>query len=181
MGDVNGDGRLDVLTANGYFGSNSGDVSVVLGNGDGTFQAQQRFAVGGSPTSVAVADVNGDGRLDLVTADGSYYSGGVSVLLGNGDGTFQAEQRFAVGAGPSSVAVADVNGDRRLDVLTANSYTNDVSVLLGAGDGTFQAQPRFAVGAGPLSVAVGDVNEDGWLDVVTTNLYSDNVSVLLHQ
>jgi hypothetical protein len=123
VADVNGDGRLDVVTAN----PGSSDVSVLLGNGDGTFQTPQRFAVGGGPVSVAVADVNGDGRLDLVTANayGTNGAGDVSVLLGAGDGTFQAEQRFGAGFNPSSVAVADVNGDGRLDLVT-----DDVSVLL---------------------------------------------------
>ncbi len=79
------------------------------------------------------------------------------------------------------MAVADVNGDGRLDVLTANFYSNDVSILLGNGDGTFRAQQRFAVGVGPSSVAVADVNGDGRLDVVTANGGSHDVSVLLHQ
>src|SRR5262249_26446468 len=77
-----------------------------------------------------------------------------SVLLGAGDGTFQAEQRLAVGANPYSVAVADVNGDGRLDLVTANYGSNDVSVLLGNGDGAFQAQQRFAAGDHPLHPAV---------------------------
>ncbi len=143
----------------------------------------QRIAVGASPYSVAVVDVNRDGRLDVVTANAG--SADVSVLLGAGEGAFQAQQRFGVGSSPSSVAVADVNGDGQLDVVTGNYYSADVSVLLGNGDGTFQAQQRFGVGSGTLSVAVGDVNGDGRLDVVTANhvsaeeYSSSDVSVLL--
>ena len=109
-----------------------------------------RFAVGAYPSSVVAADLNGDGRPDLTTANGGSNQGpsDVSVLLGNGDGTFQAQLRFAVGPGPKSVVAADVNGDGRLDIATANSQSNDVSVLLWNGDGTIQTQVRLAVGLG---------------------------------
>ena len=103
----------------------------------------------------------------------------MSVLLGHGDGTFGDQARFAVGAGPISVAVADVDGDGRPDLVTANHCSDDVSVLLGRGDGTFGDQARFAVGSCPISVAVADVNGDGRPDLVTANIGSDDVSVLL--
>jgi hypothetical protein len=101
------------------------------------------------------------------------------VLLGNGDGTFQQPQRFAVGHGPKSVAVADVNGDGKPDIVTANASDNAVSVLLGNGDGTFQQPQTFAVGSGPDSVAVADVNGDGKPDLVVANQLDNTVSVLL--
>src|SRR5438128_5303223 len=94
------------------------------------------FAV--SPRFSAVADLNGDGHLDLVTANTS--SGDVSVLLGNGDGTFQAARNFAAGAGPFGVAVGDFNGDGKLDLAVVNQRSGDVSILLGRGDGTFAPQ-----------------------------------------
>jgi hypothetical protein len=124
--------RPDILTTN--YGASA--VSVLLGNGDGSFQSQQTFSVGMGPDSVAVADVNGDGRPDLITAN--YGSHSVSVLLGNG-GTFLPDPfsspglppgTFAVGSSPESVSLADVNGDGRLDLITANSRDNTVSVLL---------------------------------------------------
>ena len=96
------------------------------------------------PESVAIADLNGDGSLDLVTANRG--SDDVSVLLGNGDGTFQAAQAFAAGDGPRSVAIADLDGDGVADLVTANRLSDDVSVLLGNGDGTFQAAQPFAAG-----------------------------------
>src|SRR2546426_8913697 len=105
--------------------------------------------------------------------------GTVSVLLGNGDGTFLAARTFAAGNYPSSVAVGDVNGDGRLVLAVANTRSNDVSVLLGNGDGTFQLARSFAAGNGPQSVAVGDVNGDGRPDLAVANYYSNNVSVLL--
>src|SRR5437867_2599275 len=186
VGDVNGDGRLDLAVANYYdpANNNSGTVSVLVGNGDGTFQPAQSFAVGSPHSSVALGDVNGDGRLDLAVANnGDPYrdQGSVSVLLGNGDGTFQPAQSFAVGRGPVSVAAGEVNGDGRLDLALA-SGSNTVSVLLGNGDGTFQVAPTFVAGAEPTSVAVGDFNGDGKTDLAVANGYYNSpntVSVLL--
>jgi hypothetical protein len=153
----------------------------LLGNGDGSFQAQQRFAAGYSPTSVALGDVNGDTVLDVVTVN--MYGGEVSVLLGNGDGSFQAQQRFTVGDNPRSVALGDVNGDGVLDVVTSSIVfsipSHDVSILLGNGDGSFQARQRFAIGNDLESLALGDVNGDAVLDVVTASGISGAVSVLL--
>ena len=94
-------------------------MSVLLGNGNGTFQAAQNFTTDGYPRQVVVADFNGDGKLDLATANQDGYD--VSVLLGNGNGTFTAEQNFTVGTMPRSVAVADFNGDGKLDLAVANS------------------------------------------------------------
>jgi hypothetical protein len=127
------------------------------------------YAVGKSPGSVAVADFNGDGNLDLVMANGD---GTVSVLLGKPDGTFQPAQNYAVTAG--SLAVGDFNGDGKLDIVTSNGGNGSVSVLLGKGDGTFQPAINYSLPteAGlmqiPLSLAVGDFNKDGKLDVVVT-------------
>jgi len=115
--------------------------------------------------------------LDIVTANGSSVN--VSVLLGNGDGTFGVATNFAVGSIPRSVAVGDFNNDGILDMVTANKGSSNVSVLLGTGTGTFGVATNFAVGDDPTSVAVGDFNNDGILDMVTANTVSNNVSVLL--
>src|SRR5215469_6866739 len=122
------------------------------------FAAEQTFGVGLSPNAVAAADLNGDGKADLVTAN--YYGNSVSVLLGNGNGTFKPQQSFAAGAQPFGVTVADVNGDNSPDVIVTNSAGATVSVLLGNGDGTFQAQRTFSVGSGPANVVAADVNGD---------------------
>ena len=173
IGDLNGNGNIDLVITN----RNSDDVSVLLGNGDGTFAGQQRFAAGSRPRSIAIGDVNGDGIPDLVTANRG--SGDVSVLLGNGDGTFALQQRFAAGNRPQSIMIGDVNGDGIPDLVTANLYSHDVSVLLGNGDGTFAEQQRFAVGGLPRWLAIGDINGDGIPDLVTANQSSNDVSVLL--
>ena len=157
IGDVNGDGYLDMLAAN-----QGGTVSVRLNNGSGGFSGSSDVAVGATPASVAVGDVDGDGDLDLLTAN--YYLGTVSVRLNNGSGAFSGTTDVAVGANPHSVAVGDVDGDGDLDVLTANYGANTVSVRLNNGSGTFNGGSDPAVGANPRSVAVGDVDGDGDLD-----------------
>jgi dienelactone hydrolase len=176
VGDFNGDGKLDLVVANG--GSN--DVSVFLGNGDGTFRAAVDYVTNSDldsvePSSVTVGDFNRDGNLDLAVAN----PGGLSVLLGNGDGTFKPFVSYAAGSTPFWVAAGDFNRDGKLDLVVANEGSNNISVLLGKGDGTFEAAVNYATGSKPASVAVGDFNADGKLDLAVANLGSNSVSVLL--
>jgi hypothetical protein len=103
----------------------------------------------------------------------------VSVLLGNGDGTFGAKTDFGTGADPNSVAIGDLNGDGKPDLAVANEPSNTVSVLLGNGDGTFGAKTDFGTGASPNSVAIGDLNGDGKPDLAVANYLANTVSVLL--
>jgi hypothetical protein len=152
------------------------------------FAAQETFATatGGGPTSVAVADVNGDGKPDLVVANKG--SNTVSVLLnttaaGATTPSFAIQQTFATGGAPESVAVADFNGDGRPDLVVANEAADTVSVLLnttapGASTPSFAPQQTFATGSAPFSVAVADFNGDGEPDLVVANLGSSSVSVL---
>jgi ankyrin repeat protein len=135
------------------------------------------YAVGSSPHWVSTGDLNGDGKLDLVTAN--RYGNRVSVLLGNGDGTFQPQVTYATGTGPLGVAIGDFNGDGELDLAVVNQSANSVSILLGNGDGTFRAKVDYATGNEPLSVVAGDFNGDGKLDLAVTNGSGNTVSILL--
>src|SRR5262249_19399457 len=135
------------------------------------------YGTGSSPRSVAIADLNADGRPDLVVAN--YNSNSVSVLLGIGDGKFGLKTDYGTGTGPSSVAIADLTRDGRPDLAVADSISNSVSVLLGPGDGTFALHVDYFTGSGPGSVAIADFNADGRPDLATANSTYSNVSVLL--
>ena len=183
VGDFNGDRKPDLVVSN----VDSSTVSVLLGNGDGTFLPALNFPAGPNPWYFAVGDFNLDGKLDLAVADYGCSldcsvspSNSVSLLLGNGDGTFQPASQLTVGNGPAGVAVGDFNGDGKPDLAVANVNENTFSVLLGNGDGTFQAAKTFSsVGSHPYFVAVGDFNRDGKPDLVITNHLDTTVSVLL--
>jgi hypothetical protein len=183
VADVNGDGKLDILVVNecapgdGTGCSSAGSIGVLLGNGDGTFQPAVAYGTGGYvPTTIAVSDLNGDGKPDVIVANcgGNMDCGGdgsAGVLIGNGDGTFQTAVAYDSGStGTESVAVGDVNGDGKPDLIVANEPNSTVGVLLGNGDGTFQAATGYPSGSpDPISVSVADVNNDGQLDVVVVN------------
>ena len=183
VADLNHDGRQDVVVAH-----INGKVGVMLGNGDGTLQAETTYATGASYTgSVAVADVNRDGKPDIVASNyGGEANGDASVvvLIGNGDGTFQRAVAYDSGwLYDAQVAVADVNGDGKPDVVVLNgdgNGTGDVAVLLGNGDGTFQPPANYdSGGSGLCSLSIGDLNGDGSEDLVITANLSNSVSVLL--
>src|SRR5262249_3989943 len=146
VGDLNGDGVPDLAVAN----SSSNNVSILLGKGDGTFAASKSVSVRGQPTSVAAGDLNGDGFEDFgVNIFCFPQPSTLSILLGNGDGSFRPPQTFAVGVAPSSIAVADFNGDGIPDLAVANSQSDNVSVLLGNGDGTFAPAQNYLVAGYP--------------------------------
>jgi hypothetical protein len=132
---------------------------------------------GAQPTSVTVADFNGDGFPDLVTAN--VIDNSISVLLGNGDGSFRPALRSQTGRSPESVGVGDFNGDGIPDLAVANTQDNTVSILLGNGDGTFQAQSTLVSGTAPLSIVVEDFNADGIADLAIADTDDADVSILL--
>ncbi len=179
--DLNGDGKPDLIVANSCGDSNcDGSVGVLLGNGDGTFRAVVTYASGGAfVSSVAAADLNGDGKPDVVVSNSG--SNSVSVLLGNGDGTFQQGVAYSSGgATPESVVVAHVNGDDKSDLIVANYFSGTAGVLLDNGDGSFQSALTYGTGGGtPLWVATADVNGDGKPDLIAANYLSGLVGVLL--
>jgi hypothetical protein len=143
-----------------------------------SFYGARIFSAGTLPVSVAVGDFNGDGKPDMAVTN--LHDKTVSVLLGNGDGTFQAAVDYSTAGGyPISIAVGDFNGDGKLDLAVANYASSTVSVFNGRGDGTFYLGAYLTVGTNPYSIAVGDFNGDGKPDLVTANS-SGSVSVLIN-
>mgnify|MGYP006276137065 CR=1 FL=1 len=179
--DLDGDGDTDLATAN----DDSSDVSVLLNNGDGTFAAPQTyaspFAPPFAPQSVTAADLDGDGEIDLATANDS--SDVASVLLNNGDGTFAAPQTFDIGNSPNGVTAADLDGDGDIDLATVSSLFGDpgsVDVLLNNGDFSFPNRQTYVAGGGPFGVTAADLDGDGDTDLAVANRGSDDVGVLLN-
>jgi uncharacterized repeat protein (TIGR01451 family) len=170
VGDFNGDGKLDIAVAN----TDSGTVSILLGNGDGTFQAAMNFSTGNHPATVAIGDFNGDGKLDLALfqpgANG--LAGNVSVLLGNGDGTFQGPKTLALDAGASVMGVADFNLDKKSDLAVLDN--SHVDIYIGNGDGTFQPPKGTGVfgSGGGDGMVVADFNGDSKPDLALTFSFS---------
>lgn len=178
--DFNGDGKKDVATASAGHEA----VFVRLGTADAVpltdmFGPEAGYQVGVGPYSVAVSDFNGDGKIDLATANRSDINYDVSILLGTGSGTFSAATHFAMGSGSIFVVAGDLNGDGRQDIVTADYDSNNVSIRLGDGTGGFGTASSIAVGTNPRSLALADLNADGKLDLAVTNLSSNNVSILL--
>ncbi len=160
-----GDGNLDLAITNQFFGSNSGDVITLLGNGDGTFRDSQTLTAGVGPALIVAGAFSGDGHTDLVVAN--QQSQDLSFFLGNGDGTFQPERRIALGFYPTSLLSGNLSGAGRLDLAVAGNE-NDISVILGNGDGTFQPNPILTAAQTQYLVA-GDFNGDGRLDLAAAS------------
>ena len=170
VGDFNGDGKLDLAVLN----TASNNVSILLGNGDGTFQTAKNFPCGSSPTGILSGDFNGDGKLDLAVFMAGNTTASTSaeilILVGNGDGTFQAPVATTLTPSALTFAVGDFNGDKKADLIIASSGTTSGAISLqffqGNGDGTFQAGKSIPVsGLKSAHVAVGDFNKDGKLDL----------------
>lgn len=227
--DLNGDSRLDLVIATGSIAEPNGpedDLAIVLlGDGDGTFQFPQSFPVGNFPVDVEAGDLNGDNAPDLIVVNSSGDT--VSLLLGNGNGTFQPQITFS-NSDPTSVAIGDFNGDDGLDFAVASSTSfnvnlflndglgnfdaplsinfgrtldtvraqdlnadgildlvgtrasgNTISVRLGNGDGSFEPGQELSVGEQPESLLIADFNGDGALDLANLNVQEDNISVFL--
>jgi FG-GAP-like repeat/FG-GAP repeat len=162
--DLNGDGYLDLAIGN----QASANVTVRLGQGDGTFGPKRTYYVGGHATAIAAGDLNNDGAPDLVVGD-ILKGDTIAVLLNNGDGTFQNPTYVTVGDDPDGIAIGDFNADGNLDLAVSNLGSSTVSILLGKGNGTFQAPVNYTVGIFPEPPVTADLNGDGVLDLALTS------------
>jgi len=181
IGDVNNDGNLDLATSN--HGHHS--VSVLLGNGKGNFTsvAGSPFAVGRGPYPLAAADLNQDGKLDLITPN--VASNNATVLLGDGNASFTAAagSPYPVLNRPYNVAIGEINGDAKLDLAITHDDINDMTILWGDGNGGFQRAPNspYNLGRRGYKVIIVDVNNDAKKDLIVSHpLSSRNVTVLLN-
>jgi hypothetical protein len=179
-GDFNHDGKID-LAVTGYY---NGVVSILLGNGDGTFQPHVDYNTGLAPAVVMAYDFNRDKKIDLATVDyNNGNTGSVSILLGNGDGTFGARKDYPTGTGPDGLAIGRFNGDKFADLAVANLIGNTMSILPGNGDGSFGAPVSFDTPKYPLGVAAGQFksknkNEQ---DLVVTDDLAATATVFLNK
>jgi hypothetical protein len=180
LADFNKDGNSDLVIAN----YNDDTVSVLRGVAGGNFQAKVDYAVGPKPISVTVGDFNADGKLDLAVVNQNCAQlpcpgpGSVSILMGNGDGTFQTQQVTVVGQAPTTAVIGDFNKDSNLDLAVTNGQDNNISVLLGAGNESF-TRKDFSVSTNDQSLTAGDFDNDGNLDLAVANKAKNNVSILL--
>jgi hypothetical protein len=180
LADFNGDHILDVVVASLGIGGVRGGITVMLGNGDGTFGSPQLYAKDDFQT-VTIADVNGDGKLDLIASgyDPSTNIPFISISLGNGDGTFQKSITTTTTSTYYSLIVADFNGDGFMDVA-GGEYDGAIDIYLGKGNGTLQAPVSFAAGYDPAYLIGGDFNADGAPDIAAGSYLGSTVSILLN-
>jgi len=180
--DFNGDGQLDIITAN----YNNNGIGIFTGHGNGTFNTIQIRATGSAstPTYVAVSDFNNDKRLDIAVVN--YGIDNVVVVFGFEHEDFYNRKSYStgIGSGPISLAIGDFNNDNRLDFATSNLYANDIGVFLGYGNALFGSIEMYPIisGSQPDAVAIGDFNNDGRSDIVIANYGINNggVNILIY-
>ena len=179
--DLNADGKLDLAVTD--LGSDT--VKLLLANGDGTFRGSGDFAAGKVPRGLAAADVNADGKADLAIAGGQKNT--LEILLGDGTGSGEIKS-YPARIAPFNVAIADLNGDRHLDVAVANESNiavlkdkGEVSVFFGDGRGAFRSGPVLVAGSNPADIKAADLNGDGRADLAVVNWDSRDVSLFFTQ
>ena len=177
VADLNNDGKMDLAVANvdSACGTCGDNLSLFPGNGDGTFQPAITTTVGGTSAAVAAADLNSDGKSDLVVGDSTF----IYVLLSRGGGKFKSPVAYPVSTVVHSIVCADFNKDHRLDIAVANYASASVTVFLNNGKGTFGSPVVYPVGIKPHDVISADLNHDGFVDLVTADQDSAGISILL--
>lgn len=198
--DVNGDGRVDVATANDVSGNGTDTVAVWLGNGSDRFGTETEVSLGtNTPKSLLAEDLNGDGNTDLAIANAAAIPGSISILLGNGTGNFvrgtDAVADAHIGVGLQDVVAADIDGNGAIDLVGTNGNSDDIprdtttyvqasddaiSLFLGEGNGELATATDFATSNGCVSATVGDWNKDGKMDLATVGQNVDGISVLVN-
>lgn len=173
MGEFNQDGRADLVVAN----SGSRTITLLNGDGEGSFNSSQEIYAGQMPAALVVTDVNADGRHDIVVALKGENS--VVILLGNGDGSFRPPIAHATGIAPSALAVADLNADRVPDLFVADQDSNTITILSGIGDGSFVLSQTLATEVTPVAIVVADFNRDGRRDVAVASAVRGSITVHL--
>jgi hypothetical protein len=176
--DINGDTKPDMIISN--YADNS--LTVLLGNGDGTFSEAtgSPINVGSQPRSISTGNLNGDAHVDLAVTN--LGSNAITILLGNGDGTFDEGGSFQVSSQPASNAIADFDGDGFSDIAVSRWSVNTVSIYYGNGDGTFKSMPTsVTVGTNPFFLVAADFDKDGRTDLAVTNYGSNNVTILTNK
>ncbi len=173
-GKFNADNNFDLAVIN----STSNTVSILLGNGNGTFAPPVNYFVGSSPISIAVGDINNDTFDDLVVANfGGFFAGSISVLLGNGNGTFSAGNSIRTRTQPSYVYLTNLNADANKDLIVASFGSDSVSTYFGMGNATFQLSQTLYAGSGPVAIETADISGDGYRDLLVADYNSDSVTL----
>lgn len=177
VGDFNGDGKSDLAIADSGF--NQGGLYVLLGTGTGTFGPPTKFTANFRAGYVAIGDFNRDNKSDLAVSNSSFNSDKISILIGNGLGSFSTPTDFSVGSTPGALVVRDFNGDTFLDLAATNGESHSISILKGDGQGGFGPATNFPANIFPSSMTAGDFDGDGKTDLaVGWNQSGDRISIL---
>jgi hypothetical protein len=174
--DLNGDGKLDIAVPN----KNSGTIGILIGNGDGTFQAAKTYAATATAFGITVGDLDSDGDRDIVLTH-AFGGSSLEIMLNNGSAVFTRVAGYMVGGDPAPVTILDINNDSKPDLLVPQNADGTIAVLLGNGNGTFQAQQSFASGGqNPTAIVASDFDSDGDVDLAVANdVPAHNITIFL--